>query len=189
MNSRIPEFIIFTGPMFGSKTTKLLASVDRFSRQSLNVMAFKPRIDIRYDNNNICTHSGGSLSAKTVASGDDIYNDVMSSESNIDVVAVDEAFMIEGVSDALIKLFKRGKTIVVSSLQLSATGKVFDEVMNIMPWATKIDVCPAVCPISGQDAFYTHKKFSDLAEIAVGGDDLYEPRSWFCHPLINHSQE
>ena len=28
-----------------------------------------------------------------------------------------------------------------------------------MPWATKIEVCPAVCPVIRQnDAYYTHKK-------------------------------
>ena len=45
---RIPEFIIFTGPMFGSKTTRLLAAVDRFRYQNRNVIAFKPKLDERY---------------------------------------------------------------------------------------------------------------------------------------------
>ena len=33
MIERVPEFIIFTGPMFGSKTTRLIAAVDRFRYQ------------------------------------------------------------------------------------------------------------------------------------------------------------
>ena len=40
-----PEFIIFTGPMFGSKTTKLLAAVDRYVYQNKVIMAFKPKLD------------------------------------------------------------------------------------------------------------------------------------------------
>lgn len=59
-----------------------------------------------------------------------------------DVVAVDEAFMIPGASWVLIDLFKKGKTIVVSSLDLSATGKAFDEVEAMFPWATHIEKCP-----------------------------------------------
>lgn len=184
---KIPEFIIFTGPMFGSKTTKLLATVDRYLYQNRSVIAFKPKMDSRYSNSEIVTHSGGSLAAICVNSGSDILEQVDSYTEHVDVVAVDEAFMIDGVSDALLDLFRSGKTIVVSSLQISASGNVFEEIRDMMPWATKIEICPAVCTVSGQDAYYTHKKFEDMDEITVGGADLYEPRCWFYHSYMNPS--
>jgi thymidine kinase len=183
---RAPEFIIFTGPMFGSKTTRLLAHIDRFKYQNRSVAAFKPRLDDRYSKGEICTHSGGTIEAKVVGTGLDILENV---HSDVDVVAVDEAFMIDGVSDALLKLFRMGKTILVSSLQLSASGNVFEEVRDMMPWATKIEVCPAVCTVTGLDAFYTHKKFDDLNEISIGGSELYEPRCWFHHSFMNQSED
>ena len=105
--------------------------------------------------------------------------------SDYDVVAVDEAFMIDGCADALLYLFRTGISIVVSSLQLSASGNAFFEVKEMMPWATKIEVCPAVCPKTGRDAFYTHRKMEGLDEITVGGSDLYEPRSWEHHNFMN----
>ena len=106
-----------------------------------------------------------------------------------DVVAVDEAFMIDDCAEALLSLFRMGISIVVSSLQLSATGKPFVEVRDMMPWATKIDVCPAVCPITGRDAFYTHRKLAGLDEITVGGSDLYEPRAWEYHHFMNNRRQ
>ena len=184
-SSRIPEFIIFTGPMFGSKTTRLIGAVDRYLYQNRKVAAFKPKMDNRYHNSKITTHSGGSIEAVCVNSGDDILEYISEMNDHVDVVAVDEAFMIDGVSKALLVLFRSGKTIVVSSLQISASGNVFEEIRDMMPWATKIDVCPAVCTISGHDAYYTHKKFEDMEEITVGGSDLYEPRAWFFHPFMN----
>ncbi len=183
--NRMPEFIIFTGPMFEAKTSRLLATIDRFSYQNRTVLCFKPRIDRRYSKSNITTHNGNSIEAIAVNSGDDIINIVKERLDHIDVVAVDEAFMIDGSAEALVSLFRLGKTIVVSSLQLSASGNVFEEVRDMMPWATKIDVCPAVCTVSGRDAYYTHKKVSDLAEITVGGSELYEPRSWEHHSFMN----
>jgi len=180
-----PEFIIFTGPMFGSKTTRLLAALDRYRYQSKNIVAFKPRMDDRYSNVEIRTHSGGGIPAVSVKSGIDIVEYIRDSVSSCDVVAVDEAFMIEGVAEALLSIFRSGKTILVSSLQLSASGKVFEEVRDMMPWATRIEVCPAVCPISGRDAYYTHRKLAGMAEIAVGGSDMYEPRCWEHHDFIN----
>tara|TARA_B100000214_G_scaffold358388_1_gene318853 strand:- start:282 stop:872 length:591 start_codon:yes stop_codon:yes gene_type:complete len=184
---RIPEFIIFTGPMFGSKTTRLLAALDRYRYQNRKIIAFKPRLDERYDVSQICTHSGGKIEAIVVDTGSDILRIMSELESDIDIIAVDEAFMIENCAKSLIELFRSGKTIVVSSLQLSATGNVFEEVRDMMPWATKIEVCPAVCTVSGLDAYYTHRKFTNMEEITVGGSDLYEPRSWFYHTFMNNN--
>lgn len=178
-----PEFIIFTGPMFGSKSTRLLAAVDRYLYQNKKVAAFKPIMDERYSSLEIQTHSGGKLSAIGVKTGSDILKWLDS--TSIDVIAVDEAFMIEGIADALIEIFRTGITIVVSSIQLSASGKSFEEIRDMMPWATKIEVCPAVCPITGRDAYYTHRKLNGLEEIAVGGSDMYEPRCWSHHSFMN----
>ena len=144
-----PTFIIFTGPMFGSKTTKMLAVIDRYRYQQKKVLAFKPQIDDRYSESAIVTHSGGNLAAICVKKGADVVEYVHKMRERLDVIAVDEAFMIPGIAESLIQLFKEGHTIVVSSLQLSASGLAFEEVRDIMPWATKIEVCPAVCPATG----------------------------------------
>jgi thymidine kinase len=189
MIERVPEFIIFTGPMFGSKTTRLIAAVDRFRYQNRKILAFKPRMDSRYSDTEIKTHSGAELSATCVGSGSEIIEHVLNAKDNYDVIAVDEAFMIEGIADALLKLFREGITIVVSSLQLSASGNVFEEIRDMMPWATKIEVCPAVCTVSGMDAYYTHRKFETMDEITVGGSDLYEPRCWFHHSFMNQREK
>lgn len=187
--SNDPKFIIFTGPMFGSKTTRMLATIDRYRYQNKKIVAFKPMIDDRYDQNQIVTHSGGHLLAECVRKGQDVTAYIESMDEKPNVIAVDEAFMIPNIAKALIHLFKAGYTIVVSSLQMSASCNVFEEVRDMMPWATKIEVCPAVCPHTGRDAFYTHRKRDDLSEIAVGGADLYEPRCWEMHRYTNEKLE
>ena len=183
-----PEFIIFTGPMFGSKTTRMLAIVDRYQRQRRVVAAFKPQMDNRYSQSSITTHTGGSIPAICVKTGSDVVQYINES-SPVDVVAVDEAFMIDGIAEALVNIFKSGKTVIVSSLQLSATGNSFNEIKDMMPYATKIEICPAVCPVTGRDAYYTHKKVKSLDEIAVGGSELYEPRCWEHHTYMNVREE
>lgn len=182
---RHPEFIIFTGPMFGSKTTRLMAVVDRFKYQNRKVLAFKPKMDDRYDQADIVTHNGGKITASTIHDAAEIFMHLAESDDNYDVVAVDEAFMISGIADVLIWLYQRGITVVVSSLDMSATCKPFDELQKMMPWATKIEKCPAVCPVCSRDAYYTYKKNNDGIEIAVGGAELYEPRCFDHHPLMN----
>jgi thymidine kinase len=101
-----------------------------------------------------------------------------------DVVAVDEAFMVKDVSETLVWLYRTGVSIVVSTLDVSATGKVFSEVRDMMPWATRIKKCTAVCTVCGSDAHYTHKKVVSEKEIEVGGMDAYEPRCMAHHGAI-----
>ena len=178
------QFIVYTGPMFSSKTTGLLSSVDRFKYQNKKVAAFKPRLDDRYSEDFICTHSGWKIPATCIKEGTDILENLSEMEDNPHVVAVDEAFMIPGVAKVLVWLYRSGYSVVVSTLDLSAMGKPFDEVEKLLPWATVVEKRSAVCVVCNKDAFYTYKKQLGGDEIEVGGSELYEPRCLRCHPHI-----
>ena len=174
-----PDLILFVGPMFGGKTTRLLASLDRYHYQRKNIVAFKPNLDERYGASSINTHMGGNIEAVRVSNGTEIEEIVSSLKNYPDVVAVDEAFMIPGSGNSLINLYKSGITILASTLQLASTGNSYEEVEALMPWATKIEICPAVCTTCGEDAFFTTKTGGcPEDEIEVGGSELYEPRCW-----------
>ena len=132
MSFRDPVFKIFTGPMFGSKTTQMLACIDRYRYQNKTCVAFKPAMDDRYDVDKIQTHSGLSIEANCVKTGQEILEivDKMEKDQNkpVDVVAVDEAFMIKGSAEALINLYRSGINVCVASIQMSFLGNPFDEI-------------------------------------------------------------
>jgi thymidine kinase len=176
---RNPSFTIYTGPMFGSKTTRLLADVDRLKYKSKNVIAFKPNIDKRYSDSRISSHSGGSIEAHCINDAEDIYKIIESASIAVDTIAVDEAFMIENIDTVLINLYRKGFSIIVSSIQLDAGEVPFENMKNIFPLATKIEVCPAVCTLCDNDAYFTFPLFdinNASQEEKVGGKELYEPR-------------
>jgi thymidine kinase len=179
-----PAFYVFTGPMMGSKTTRLIALVDRFSHKGLKVLAFKPRLDNRYSQGEICTHNGGKIPAFNVSSGDAILEIVTAQDARPDVIAVDEAFMIDGSGEALISLYRSGFTVVVASIEMSSSCNVFPEIKDILPWATHVEKCSAVCTACGSDAYFTARKVAELEEIAIGGSELYEPRCWVHHSHV-----
>jgi len=175
-----PTFTIYTGPMFGSKTSRLLMELDRYKYQKKVVAVFKPKIDDRFSVSEIVTHSGWKHSATCVSNGADILETIFEAQKTPDVIAVDEAFMIDGISDALIFLYRSGFNIVVSSIDIAANGRPFPEIVKLLPWATRIEKCTAVCTVCGGDAHFTHKKQigGDENCVEVGGEELYEPR---CH--------
>lgn len=182
---KCPEFIVFTGCMFSSKTSRLLSMLERYRYQHRPVMVFKPRKDDRYSSSDVVTHSGWRTHAHAVTNGADILDAVSDAVDGADVIAVDEAFMIPGVSEALVFLFRRGFTIIVSSLDMSSSAKPFAEVEKMLPWATRVEKCTAVCTVCGKDAHYTHRKcVDDIDEIKVGGSETYEPRCALHHPAV-----
>ena len=184
MTNQNPTLVVFVGPMFSSKTTKLLFSLERFKLQKKHVMVFKPAIDDRYSFGEVVSHSGWRHDAMNIKEGADILKSLSEAETSPDVVAVDEAFMIDGIANALIEIYKKGITVIVSSIQLSANFKPFEEIMYMMPYATKIEICPAVCAVCSEDAYYTFSKFEVGHSPVIGGSDLYEPRSFKHYPPI-----
>ncbi|MEC8364880.1 MAG: hypothetical protein VXZ51_02855 [Actinomycetota bacterium] len=175
-----PELIIFTGPMFGGKTSRLLAAVERYQYQKKKILCFKPDMDDRYNKESIVTHSSSqsTLQVQRVSSGQDICT-IVDTMGTPDVIAVDEAFMIPGAAQSLINLYFQGVTVLVSSLQLSYECKPFEEMQQLLPYATRVEVCPAVCAKCDRDAFYTHRKVSGDETLMIGGVNMYEPLCYY----------
>lgn len=185
------ELILYTGPMFSSKTTRLLMEADKRQYQKQKIVSFKSRMDDRYSEfGEIVTHNFNKLPAHLVSTGDEIINKIVELEefSEIDSVIIDELFLIENGAQACVKLFKKGYNVIVASIDLSFTGEPFEEVKNIMPYCTKIEKCTAVCTVCQTDARYTARKSQgSLAntksdnQIQVGGSELYEARCQLHH--------
>ena len=174
-----PFFNIYIGPMFGAKTTRLLADIDRLKYKGRKVIAFKPNIDKRYSLDKISSHNNGTIEAHCIDNAEEILHIIQNQNQKVDTIAVDEAFMIAGIDYILVKLYKAGYNVIVSSIQMDAKEKPFENIKNMLPWATKIEVCPAVCTMCDNDAYFTEALFdinNASAEERVGSKDMYEPR-------------
>lgn len=179
------NYTVYVGPMWSGKTTRLLLHVDKKIRQNKHVVVFKPELDDRYDISKVVTHNGDMHTAIAVKSAEDIIN-YISENTDTQVVAVDEAFMIPDISKVLKILYFAGIEIIVSTIDISHSGKILPEVDKILVWATSIEKCVSICSICKNDARYTYKKHSvHNNEIEVGGEDLYEPRCLKHFPPAN----
>jgi thymidine kinase len=185
-----PTFKVFTGPMWSGKTTMTLSELERNKFQRRRAVLFKPCVDVRYSVDEVVSHSGWRWPAVNVKTGSDVLTTLTVLDEQPHLVAVDEAFMIPGIAEVLIWLYRAGTSVVVSSLELDYSGKPFKEVEKILPYATAIKKCSAVCTECSNDAHYTHKKHVTGAEvesgIEVGGEDMYEPRCFAHHISMNN---
>lgn len=175
----LPSLKLYVGPMFSGKSTKLLEQIDRYKFARKDIVCFKPAMDNRYTTDGvIMTHSGLSVPCVLIKDGNDIQ-EYFKTKTLPDVVAIDEAFMIDGIAKACLSLFYHNRvTILVSTLDLSSSMSEFEEVSTLLSHATHIKKCKAVCTICGENASYTMKKeeFNNTSVIHVGGSDIYEAR-------------
>ena len=185
------DLILYTGPMFSSKTTKLLMQADKRFYQKQKVISFKSRMDDRYSQiGEIVTHNFNKIPAHLVSTGDEMLEKIAEQSKSgveVDCVIIDELFLIEGGAEACLTLYKKGYDVVVASIDLSFTGEPFHQIKELMPYCTRIVKCKSVCSVCQKDARYTYKKKSvkhvdvfesdeSVVQIQVGGAELYEPR-------------
>ena len=171
--------------MFSGKTTQLLKEIERCELKDKKVILFKPKLDTRYNNEKVVTHDGYFKSAITVYNSNEIMNFLLESDDAYDTIAIDEAFMIDDITDCLQFLYQHGKNIMISTLDLSSDCVPFENIVKLFSYATDIFKLKSVCTICGIDACYSYKKIDDGDIISIGGSDKYEPRCFKHHPIMN----
>jgi thymidine kinase len=185
-----PKMKLFVGPMFSGKSTRLVQNINRARIAGKNVICFKPIFDNRYTSEGyIVTHDKVHESCFLVSKSSQFLKifEEEDKKMKIDCVAIDEAFMIDGIADACCDLFYNRKVdIFISSLDLSFSLTSFEEITKLLTHATHVKKCKAVCPNCGSDASYTMRKESgNNNQITIGGKDMYEPRCLAHHANLN----
>lgn len=184
-----PSFVVYCGPMMSSKTTSLIRDIEKMRQAGKNVVVFKPAADVRYSETEIVTHDGLRMDAVPIATRSAVFAHIVASKNRVDAVAVDEAFMIDGIADSLWWLFCNGVSVVVATLDMSYTCQPFPETMKLTARATQVKKMLSTCSVCGLVAAYTVKMSDSDKEIEVGGHELYSPRCWLHHPAIVDSRD
>lgn len=182
---------VYTGPMFSSKSDRLLEQMRRYEIAKRRVMLFKPAIDDRYDETKVVSHSGQGLDAIPLASIDELWGRHL---EDVQVLGLDEVqFFFDPLEwiDKLRALSARGVVVYVAGLDMDFMGKPFETTKELMAVANKVYKQTAICMECGQEAMYTQrivdgKEVTEGESIQVGGVELYEPRcaSHFKHAAL-----
>ena len=184
----VPNLKLYVGPMFSGKSTKLLQQVERYKYSKKEVVCFKPAMDNRYTQEGlIVTHGGLNVPCILVNTGEDILK-YFSDKKLPHAIAIDEAFMIDGIAKTCLELFyDKRLDILISTLDMSSSLSEFEEISTLLSHATLIKKCKAVCTVCGEDASYTMRKekYSNTSLIHVGGNDIYEARCLKHHAGFN----
>lgn len=184
------KLIIHTGSMFSGKTSSLEKEVKRFDIAGYKTVAFKPSVDNRYPSSEIISHDKTSIEGILV---DDIKMIMDYCEkNNPEIVAIDEVqFLggeIEDIRNGINDLLSRNITVILAGLDMDFSGRPFEILKEMMPFADYLTKHHAVCTRCGTDAWVSHRKSKEKERVVIGATKEYEPLCRRCF-LIDKKEE
>jgi thymidine kinase len=169
---------VICGAMFSGKTEELIRRLKRARIANLRVEIFKPKIDVRYDAQNIVSHDESAILSTPI----DNSQTILLMATGMDVVGIDEAqFFDDQLPDVCDQLAFRGTRVIVAGLDMDYTGKPFGQIPNLLAKADFITKLHAICVRCGHIANYSYRKTSHDAQVVVGEKEMYEPRCRNCY--------
>lgn len=169
---------VVAGCMFSGKTEELIRRLRRAQIAKQRVKIFKPKIDNRYSENKIVSHSEQSLQSEVVSSAQEIFE--LSSDAQ--VIGIDEAQFYESdLVEVCNKLADSGKRVIVAGLDQDYRGIPFEPMPQLLAVAEYITKTLAICVNCGNPADRTQRKIKSADRVLVGASDSYEARCRRCH--------
>jgi thymidine kinase len=169
---------VIAGCMFSGKTEELIRRMRRAQIAKQSVKIFKPKVDNRYSENKIVSHSEQSLPSEVIASAQEI----LELSKDAQVIGIDEAqFYDNDIVAVCNKLADEGKRVIVAGLDQDYRGVPFEPMPQLLAIAEYITKTLAICVNCGNPADRTQRKVKSTDRVLVGAADSYEARCRKCH--------
>ena len=169
---------VICGSMFSGKSEELIRRLRRAQIARERVQIFKPRLDDRYSEDHIVSHSEMKIKSQLVLKAADIIDAV---DGRTQVIGVDEGqfFDLELVA-VCNKLADMGKRVIVAGLDQDFRGRPFDPMPQLLSIAEYITKTLAICVRCGAPANRTQRLVASPDRLLVGAGETYEARCRLC---------
>ncbi len=169
---------VVCGSMFSGKSEELIRRLRRAQIARQRVQIFKPRLDNRYSEDHIVSHSDMKLKSQLVATANEILELV---DGRTQVIGIDEGQFFDMQLVAVCnKLADMGKRVIVAGLDQDYRGRPFDPMPQLLAISEYITKTLAICVICGAPANRTHRLVDNTDRMLVGASDMYEARCRLC---------
>src|SRR5687767_5721896 len=169
---------VICGSMFSGKSEELIRRLRRAQIAKQRVQIFKPKIDARFSENHIVSHSDQKLPSEVIVSPQEILDRI---DIRTEVLGIDEAQFFDNDLVAVCnKLADMGKRVIVTGLDKDFQGRPFEPMPQLLAIAEYITKTLAICMRCGNPANYTQRLTDSTERVVVGAADIYEARCRRC---------
>jgi thymidine kinase len=169
---------VITGSMFSGKSEELIRRLRRAQIARQKVQIFKPKVDSRYAEDHIISHSEMRIPSENLESSKDLLLRV---KPDTEVVGIDEGQFFDAELPAVCNtLANQGKRVIVAGLDQDYLGKPFEPMPQLLAIAEYITKTLAICMVCGAPANHTQRLVASSQRVVVGGQGTYEARCRKC---------
>jgi thymidine kinase len=169
---------VITGSMFSGKSEELIRRLRRVQIARQKVQIFKPRIDNRYDDGHIVSHSEMKIPSEEVSTSAELLSLVKDETA---VEGIDEGQFFDQELPAVCNtLADRGIRVIVAGLDQDYLGKPFEPMPQLLAIAEYITKTLAICMVCGGPANHTQRLVASRERVLVGAQGAYEARCRHC---------
>ncbi len=169
---------VIVGSMFSGKTEELIRRLKRAQIARLKVEIFKPKIDVRYSDNDVVSHDSTAIRSTPV----DAAENLLMLASGNDVVGIDEAqFFDNNLVRVCNQLANQGVRVIVAGLDMDFQGKPFGPMPQLLATAEYVSKVHAICVKCGGLAQFSHRVVKSQDLVVLGEKDEYEPLCRNCY--------
>lgn len=168
---------VICGSMFSGKTEELIRRLKRAEFANQKVEIFKPRIDVRYSEEEVVSHEGNSIRSTPV----DSAHNIPILATDVQVVGIDEAqFFDNAIVEVVRSLADRGIRVIVAGLDMDFMGNPFGPMPALMAQAEYVTKVHPICVRCGNLANHSHRLSGGDKLVMLGEKDTYEPICRHC---------
>jgi thymidine kinase len=169
---------VICGSMFSGKSEELIRRLRRAQIAKQRVQIFKPKLDDRFSEDHIVSHSDMKIKSQLVTGARDILDSL---DGRTQVIGIDEGqfFDMELVS-VCNKLADVGKRVIVAGLDQDFRARPFDPMPQLLSIAEYITKTLAICVRCGAPANRTQRLVESSDRLLVGAGGAYEARCRLC---------
>jgi thymidine kinase len=175
---------VICGPMFSGKSEEMIRRLRRAEIAGQRIVIFKPRIDDRFDADDVVSHAGIRMRGVPVSG----VAELLARAPGFDVVGIDEVqFFEESIVGAALSLADAGARVVAAGLDRDFRREPFGPMPDLLAHAEFVDKLQAVCHRCGGPATTTQRLVDGRPApysgdtIVVGAAEQYEARCRDCH--------
>jgi thymidine kinase len=164
--------------MFSGKSEELIRRLRRAQIARQKVQIFKPKVDDRYGDDHIISHSEMRIGSENVAASAELLRVV---RRDTEVVGIDEGQFFDLELPAVCTtLADQGKRVIVAGLDQDYLGKPFEPMPQLLAIAEYITKTLAICVVCGAPANHTQRLVASRERVLVGAQGAYEARCRRC---------
>lgn len=164
--------------MFSGKTEELIRRVKRAIYGKQKVQVFKPKLDDRYEDAQVVSHSQLRVTSTPIERAEEI---LLRLKDDTQVVAIDEVQFFGPELVAICEgLAEKGIRVICAGLDQDYRGKPFEPMPQLLSIAEYVTKELAICVVCGNPANRSQRIIPRGERVVVGSEGAYEARCRKC---------